>query len=405
MKRWIAIALMASAVAGCQPTQKEAKKEALDRWQGARAQMTYAVASEEFNSGQLDQACAKTMEALSLEPNYMDAHALLGRIYIEQGHSAAAVAELKWVCQQRPRSSEATYLLGVAQEKDGKLDDALASYQLSFVLDAKNLSAAIAAAEVMVAMGRVVDAQTYVDSYMSQASSEPGMFELAGRLALMQDQYPEAAKCYQQALDLDPKNIRYREALGMAEFNSQRYAQAIEALLPLTKMPDRTPAAWVHRMLGDSYMALNRPAEARNCFQAGKELQPSEPSAWANLAKAYLATGDDTRAIMSAQQALKLQPGQDEATIVLGYAILRDGQNARAVEVLTRACQASPSSAMLQCLLGRAHAASGDAEKATRCYAAALKVEPDNALARELLTTNGAAKPAAPAEQDGGANQ
>ena len=59
-------------------------------------------------------------------------------------------------------------------------------------------------------------------------------------------------------------------------------------------------------MLGDCWLALNRPAEARDAYYRAAELSPLVTGAWLKLAKAALALGDLPRAILSARKALSL---------------------------------------------------------------------------------------------------
>lgn len=397
MKRWIAMVGWAALVAGCnQHSVRETKQDAQLHWQETRARVAYGVAMEQFKAGQLDLAFAKAQECLGLVPQDLEARLLLGRIYIEKGQYALAQAELKKVCDGSPMSYEPVYLLGVAQERSGRLDDALASYRKAQGLDSSNAQAVTAAAEVMVAMGNVVEAQAYVEGYLGLAGDEPGMYELAGRLAMMQEDYPQAAKYYATAADLAPANIPYRESLAEALFSCQRYSEAAETLRALTRLPKYSPPAWAWAMLGDCSLAANQPQDARQSYLAARDLEPDNARHWTNLAKAALALGDAARAIVSAQEALRRDASGPEAVLILGYALLKEGQADKAVGVLAGAVEKFPDQIVLRCLLGRAYAAKGDAAQAVDCYQAALKMQPDNPLAKDLLAA--ASRPLSPAE-------
>lgn len=395
-KRWIAIALAALCLAGCQTSVPEATQEAYERWDEARAKVLYGVAREHLSVGQLDQARRKAVAALALKEDYHLARTLLAKVYIEQGHYGAAIGQLKQVLDARPKAAGVYYLVGVAQEKAGLLAEALASYRRCQtieavvtagmpVMTAQGLSAVTAATEVLVQMRQLRQAQLYVESYLPHGESSPGMYELAGRIAMMQEDYPRAARFYQQACDLDPKNRRYREALAACEFHSGHWAAALEALENLGESDGYTVPVWVHTMIGDCLMAVGRAYEARDAYFAASELRPADAGVWTNLAKAALAIDDTPRAILSSGHALKLDPGRLDASLLLGYALLKDAQHRRAVAVLTQAARSHPRSGTLRCLLGRAYEVEGDGAEAVRWYAAALRVEPENQLAKELL--------------------
>lgn len=386
-KRLITISMILVACAGCGQTSVPlATEEAYGRWYRTRAMLLHGVAQELFESGQLDKSRSKILESLALDETYTEGRILLGKIYIEKGEFSLAVSELSRAHRELPRSPEVLFVLGVAQEKDGQLDDALTSYRRCQALDGSNIEAVMAATEVLATQGLTRQARLYVESYFSIADGEAGIYELAGRLAMMEQDYEASASYYEQAHDLDFKNIRYVESLAKAQFFAGLWRHAVLNLEQLIDTEDYQAGPWIYTMLGDCYMATNKPRKARDSYYRVTELSPSDPGAWANLAKSALRIKDVSRAILAARQALALDARFMEGSLVLGYALLRDGQVNRSVNLLSEATVDHPASAELQCVLGRAYAARGDGAEAMRCYAMALEIEPDNLLARELLS-------------------
>lgn len=386
--RWIAVSLVLGALTGCgQQSVQEAKIEANKRWLHTRAQMQYGVAAEHLKVGQLDKARLKAMEALSLDENYTDARLLLGKVLIEQGQYGLARTELLKVCAAAPKSAEGAYVLGVAQEKEGRLEEALASYRRAYALDSTHVGAILAAAEVLVALGRTHEAHLHVESYLSAAPEDPGMSEIAGRLAMFRKDYPKAVVYFQQACDQEPKNLFYRDALATAQFMAGRYREAAEGLQRLLDQKDCKPTALRYGMLGQCHLAMNKAKEARDAFASQAELSPNDPRAHVNLAKAALKLGDYGRCLLAARAAADLDKTNLEAACLMGYALLCQDQPRKAAESLTDSARQAPPSATLQCLLGRAHAAAGSQGQARQCYQAALRLEPGNVLAKEMLAS------------------
>jgi len=385
-KKLLTIVVVLAVLAGCNMNSvPEAKKEAYQRWYQTRAELLYGLARERFEAGDLKKARGKVIEALGLNPKHTASCLLLAKIYIEQGKYPLAVAQLERARADAPNSAELFYLLGVAQEKSKLLDDALVSYRRSHAIDPTNMAAVTAASEVLVAQGKIRQAQLYVESYISAAGDDPGVYELAGRLAMMRSEYGKAAEYYQHASDLDQDNVRYAESLAKAQFFSKDFVHALEGLNRLARREDYKPAAWVFTMLGDCHMALGQTGLAREAYYRATELSPAEAGLWENLAKAALSLHDLPRSIIAARQALTLEAGRLDAMLLLGYAMLKDGQIAQSVSHLKRAVAVHPESAELRCVLGRAYAAAGDEDLARRCYAEALRIDPDNALAKRLL--------------------
>ncbi len=385
MKRWIIAALVLGALAGCTANQEDARKEAFKRWYHARAKVVCQLGKDSLRVGRLDEAVKHARDALKLDSEYLEARVLLGKIHIERGEYNAAVAELEWARQQEPEAAEVCYLLGVAQEKSGRLAQALESYRRCRSLDSANIDAVVATGEVLVTMERYAEAQQLIDEHLAEADGSPALYELAGRLAMMRRRHEQAARYYILARDMDYKNGRYAECLGQAQFFAGQYRQAAETLTELTRREDCEASAVTYAMLGDCLLALSRPKEARAAYFRATELDTGSSLVWVNMAKVSLALGDIGRALAAGREAFRLDNDSAEAALLYGYALLQTGQNDQAISVLSRAVRVH-TDATVQCLLGRAHEAEGDARSALACYRAALEAEPQNVLAQELLS-------------------
>ena len=387
MSKWILAVIVVLLAAGCQQgsTFSQQQQDAQHRWADARAGVMLRVAENRLAAGELDDAHKAAKQAISLDPGCQEAKTILGRVLIEKGRYTEAAAELDRLSRLRPRDAQVIYYLGVAQEKAGRLEEALETYRRAYTMDEDDVAPIKAAAEVLVALGRPRPALHQVESYLPKAPDDLGMYELAGRLALMCGEYEKAAEYLQRLRDMDYRNLRYAELLARAQYGAGRMAQLSENLSELLDREDYQAPVWVYMMRGDSLMAQSKPKEAFHAFFSASERKPSRPEVWLALSRAALAMNDAPRAIGSAQRALGLTPGDMSAQLLLGMGLLKDRQPARAVLVLTEASKSHPRSATVQCLLGRAHEAMGQKARAVQCYSAALRIEPSNELARELL--------------------
>ncbi|MBN1554058.1 MAG: tetratricopeptide repeat protein [Phycisphaerae bacterium] len=380
---------------GCQqPTVKESKSKAYGKWSVSRAKVLHSLARDHLAGGHVDKACSNAEEGLSLDPENKDIQFLLARIYIEKGFYGRSIQLLQSLAQQEQQDvqdkrseilPEVYYLLGTAQEKEGMQEEALKSYNHASELDRAASAPVLAATEVLVGMGKIDEAQDYLSCKMSRFSPEPALAELAGRIAMMRKQYPQAAKYLQLACDLDSDNKRYPEMLASVQYASGKYKLAAETLSRLTRRKDYHGGAWVYALLGDCLMAQHRYEPAEKAYQKACNLRPESPDNWARLAKSALAQNRMSKAIRSAHQARDLDGDHLDAAILLGYSLLRIDKPDNAVEVLLDAAKAHPDDELVLCLLGRGYSALGREDLAKQFYQAAGRIQPDSPLLEGLL--------------------
>ena len=384
MKRWaLTLAVTTLALTGCGTNQR--RTEAYKRWYGVRARALFKLAEEHLRVGQLDKARNKAQEALALDGELAGAAVLLAKVHIEQGKYKLGAGRLKAVRDKHPDNAEVVYLLAVAWEKQGLLAEALDGYRSAHALQRENLSCVTAAGEVLVAMGRPEEAERYIEGYLAEASNEPGLHELAGRLAMMSHAYGKAADRLAKACEIDYKNARYAESLGRAQFLAGRYTDSLDTFGRLLSRKEYEAPGWVYTKIGDCHMALGKPAKARDAYYRACDLKAGDAGAWADIAKAALALDDNVRATLAAREALKFDPAHAEGVLVLGYALLRSGEADEARRILTDSLGRFRDNATFLCLLGQACQAAGDRDSAKRYYRDAARIEPENKLPKTLL--------------------
>jgi Flp pilus assembly protein TadD len=93
-----------------------------------------------------------------------------------------------------------------------------------------------------------------------------------GRAELRKGRAVEATPALEQAKEREPRKASIREALGIAYFRSQRWADAereFRAMLELSPTDD-----YAHYALGRSLEKLGREAEANGHFKLASSLKP-----------------------------------------------------------------------------------------------------------------------------------
>ena len=372
-------------LAGCESMLNDNRLAAQKQWEHVRAEAACDRAVDHLDVGQLDKAGGKARESLELDEDYHPARIVLAKVLIEQGRYQAAAAELEKVLGDEPDSAEALFLASVAYEKVGDLPKALSDYRRAYELDETNFNAVLAATEVLVAMDRTAEAARYLSGHIHKADNDPAAYELAGRLAMMQQAHERAATYYRRAYELDGENLAYLEALATAQVFAKRHADAIYSLSARLRQIEPPAPTWVYTMLGDCYLAVGAHQQACEVYRELCQLKPDDATHWVALAKANLAAGNLATAINTAERALQVDPDSVDATGLLGYALLLSGRGREATTVLTAAVAAHPQDVTLRCILGRSLETAGDRSRAEAAYREAVRIEPQNALAWALL--------------------
>jgi len=272
------VVLFVSFLAGCgQSTMDESKDEVFTEWRDTRVSRLLGLASDNYGCGQLENAQKQLLEILTIDSENDSARLMLARIGLELGDAKDALGYLEEVRTQSGESGELCYLLGVANENLGKYSVAFEEFHRSFELYPHSLDAVEAGAESLVAMGRVHDAQEYLEGHMDKAPNDAGTFELAGRIAMIIKEYPEAARYFQRARDFDSKNRRYPEMLARAEFMGGELSRAVAVLEEILREKDYQPPVRVYLMLGDCYIATGKGENAESAYKKAAKASPNKP--------------------------------------------------------------------------------------------------------------------------------
>jgi tetratricopeptide (TPR) repeat protein len=96
-------------------------------------------------------------------------------------------------------------------------------------------------------------------------------------------------------------------------------------------------------LLGDTFLALNRPDRAAERFQTYLTIDDGSAAVWYKLGLALYRNNDGARAIPALERAVALDPSMAESLLVLGLCLRDEGQPAKAKTVLERATRLAPA--------------------------------------------------------------
>jgi tetratricopeptide (TPR) repeat protein len=206
--------------------------------------------------------------AVALTPNSAKAHQALGRGYVDQGREDEGYAELVVALWLDPGGAETLAALGRLQLAADPIPQAMDVLTRAVAVEPANAPAVNALGETLLRAGRATEGQERLEeSRRLQAravdaqrrSRTAGMLSLQAELAMTQRDYARAIDTWEQAAEMEPRNITIRLGLADALIATKRLTEAIPALQAATSLD---AGADVHRRLADVYAALGRPDDS-----------------------------------------------------------------------------------------------------------------------------------------------
>jgi len=292
---------------------------------------------------------------------------------------------------KRPDNARARSGLGVALYHAGRLDEAIANYEIALRFtpgDAEtidNLGVSLEHA------GRNYEAIRCYEMAVRLKPNFPEAFSNLGNALRRDGRLTEAIAQYHHALDLRPDFAETYYNLGGALDLAGRTAEAIASYETALRLrPDYFEA---RLNLGNVLLGAGRIAGAIAQYDRCDQLRPDDGMTHYDLGLAQEKLGHPAAAIAEYTTALRLQPDLPEAENNLGTALARGGRLPEAVAHLREAIRLRPAFAKAHFNLGNALIASGRWDEAIAEYEEALRLQPDYPAARENLDRARAGRP------------
>lgn len=383
----------------------EGLTKAEQRLSGFKAGSEWDMAQQQFLSGELDKALKSVEKSISLNDSVAKSHTLRARILMEMGRLEDAMEAARTARTIDPTFVEAHYYEGVLFERFSDYDEALASFAEAGALDPSDAQYAVAAAEMLMELGRLEEAQTLLEDRRSRHTHNAGVRQTLGHLAMMQGDAARAADLFGEARLLAPEDAALAEDLARALIACERYAEAELTLSRLLTRPSdgQTPGLKemkperradgkatrrdLEHMRVRCLIALHRPAEARSLLLGltnGPE-GASDAQAWIALGQVAHALHDLQRMRIAANRAIALAPDRPEGRMLLAAFRMESGDLDGALRAAHEAAARFPEDSSLRLLCGVILTELDRNDEAAQALSSALALDPDNERAAALL--------------------
>jgi tetratricopeptide (TPR) repeat protein len=273
----------------------------------------------EFRAGNYSSAAARFALVEAASPGATDALLFQAKCFVRLENFVEAENALRAYLGSHRSSSDATYLLGFVLHRENRPADSLAVY-------------------------------TQAAAMVRPTGDD---LKIVGLDYVLLNDYPDAIKWLEKAVELDPQN----------------------------------KDAWYY--LGRVYYTKARLPEARNAFLRVLDLDAHDARAEDNLGLILETEGKTTAAAEAYRQSIawqqqSLRPSE-QPYVNLGNLLMEQGQTKEAMEALRKAVELAPSNAYCHLKLGLLYRKTNQLEGAQHELEKATQLEPDNAAAHYQL--------------------
>jgi len=253
------------------------------------AQLNMALADLYFNANRPREAESTARALLKSAPDNVDAHQLLGRLYLRalsEGQNAPspaspsgnaldqAIAEYEKIVALRPRSVQDRVVLGQLYlvKRDAKL--AVAQFEAALAIEPDseevilNLARLYAENHDLEKAAKVIEAIPVTDR-------TPKMENALGAAYEQLKKFKEAIAAYQRAKDMEPGDLRTRDALAQSLLKDNQLDQALKQYQELVNAAPEDVDALVH--ISEIERRQQKYEDALASIRQARKKAPAEP--------------------------------------------------------------------------------------------------------------------------------
>ncbi len=272
-----------------------------------------------YQKGSPDAALPYVQKAAALGGDVPEARNNLGVLLADMGESAAALTEFEMALEINPGYQEARLNLARLLEEGKKFDRAEKEYSTLLENNPENVAARHSLALLYDRTGRPDWALRAFQVLSRQAPDlAENYFLKAGQESRQEKKFKNAERYFLRAVEINPQLAQGYAELGTTSYLAGKYRKGVEYFHKALALEPQRPE--FHYYLGLALDKTEQKEEALEAYRRAVELGGPVESRL-SLAKAYLDSGDASRAIEELNQILEDDLGHDEAQKMLARAM------------------------------------------------------------------------------------
>jgi protein O-GlcNAc transferase len=237
----------------------------------------YAALADVYEAGgYVEHAIPAMRLAIARDPHNELYHLRYGMLLNDTKAPAAAVIRLKEALSEFPNSSRLWLALGIAEQSDGKNEDAQKSFEHSLELDPRSAPALAYLGSAYSERGQYAEAVAFYERAIAADTSLAVPYYLAADALLKQPEVdaPRVEKYLARAVELEPDFAPAHLALAKLDVRAERWPQAAAEFERVIRLDPQSSEA--HYQLARVYVRLKKTEEAQRELAAFKQLSDAQ---------------------------------------------------------------------------------------------------------------------------------
>lgn len=240
-------------------------------------------------------------------------------------------------------SGSAELARGLALQRQGRLEEAVAVFRSVIARDPGNADALHLLGITLGRMGRAQDAAATLAAAAAARPDNPYIHINLGNALGESGRHEEALRSYRRATTLKPDLVTAHRGSGHTLLRLARAEQALDSFNVALQLAPDDP--YIHNDVGVALERLGRGGEAIGHFRRAVALEPRHVQAHHNLAMAEMTRGNHAEALAGLERALALEPQHAAMLANKGNALRALDRAAEALMAYDRSLAIDPARA------------------------------------------------------------
>lgn len=349
----------------------------------------WQMAHQQFLAGDLDKSLKTVNRSLAINPNVPKSHVLKGRILIEKGRLEEARECFLAAEKLDENNIDAQYYLGIVHEQFNQPEEALARYNRAAELDGANPQYPVAAAEMLVQLGRLDEAEQLLTAKKSVFQYNAAVRQSLGHIAQLRNNPAAAVVCFNEAMLLAPDDTAILEDLAQAQFAAGQFSEAEYSFNRLLALPENANRRDLKSMRAKCLVKVSRHVEARSILleltSTADQESVRDVAAWIDLGNVCAVLKDKPNLRNASARLVAIAPERHEGYTLRAMWLRLDGKTEDALTSTDQAisrCGSDPAPFIFRALLQQELGRPFDARQSLQD---ALTRNPNATAARNML--------------------